>query len=174
MEKQSIIPTLKKFIEWMNDVIFAKDLKKAPTKEKERTLKKEDYYITGTAYNKSNIKKLAVSNPDWKSTKAKLIKDGKGDDEIYRFNYINKPVKLIPEPKNEYDPNAVMVMIAGEKVGYITRNDNKKVNQILKKGDIKYISAYIHGGEYKYIDEDGNLVKDERPISIKVRIAYVE
>lgn len=141
-------------------------------KEAAKTDKKEKFYVTGTSYYKSNIAKLAVSNPDWKSTKAKLIKDGKADDEIYRFSYVNKPVKLIPEPTNEHDPNAIMVLIAGEKVGYISREDNKKVKYILEEGKIEYISGFIGGGEYKFINSDGELEKDERPFSINVTISY--
>ena len=141
-------------------------------KEASKSDKIEKFYVTGTAYYKSNIAKLAVSNPDWKSTKAKLIKDGKADEEIYRFSYVNKPVKLIPEPTNEHDPNAIMVLFAGEKVGYISRADNKKVKYILDEGKIEYISGFIGGGEYKFINADGELEKDERPFSISVTISY--
>ena len=144
----------------------------AAEKEAAKSHKKEKFYITGTAYHKSNINKLAVANPDWKSTKAKLAKDGKLDCDIYRYNYVNKPVKLIPEPTNEHDPNAIFVMIAGEKVGYITREDNKKVRYILNECEIEYISAFIGGGEYKYVNNDDVFEKDERPFSISVTISY--
>ncbi len=82
-------------------------------------------------------------------------------------------MKLIPEPKNEYDKNAVMVQIAGEKVGYISRSDNIHVKLILGTREIKYISGFISGGKYKVASEDKHLSHDEDHLSISIKIGYV-
>lgn len=38
---------------------------------------------------------------------------------------VGERVKLIHEPDNPYDENAVMVFARGEKIGYVPREDNK-------------------------------------------------
>lgn len=138
-----------------------------------RELKTETFRVTGSYYYASNIGKLACSNPDWKCTAAQIIKKGKVMERIYRYSYINKPVKLEHEPKNEHDKNAIAVIVAGEKVGYISREEARHVGDILKKGEIKYISSFIGGGQYKVVSENGDIQHLDEDINIKVRIAYV-
>lgn len=91
---------------------------------------------------------------------------------VYKYQYINKPVKLVPEPSNKEDRNAVMVQIAGEKVGYISRYDNRHVKDILSHRTIIFISAFICGGPYKVISENGDIQKLEKSVSIRLRIRY--
>ncbi len=134
-------------------------------------LVKDDYHVAGVSYYTDNIKKLACCNPDWKCTCTQLQSKGLTDKKVFRYNFINKPVKLTPE-KNPHDKNAVVVLIAGEKVGYISREENIGVRKILDKNDVKYISAFIHGGQYKVVRSNGEMFKDEDEISITVRIAY--
>lgn len=132
----------------------------------------EDFEVAGEYYYTENIMKLACSNEDWKKDATTLSAEGKIGKKIFQYNFINKPVKLIPEPKNKHDKNAVQVIIAGELVGYISREDNVHVKEILSKREIKYISAVICGGEYKVASEDG-CVKWEENINITVRLGYV-
>jgi collagen type III alpha len=39
--------------------------------------------------------------------------------------------ELVPEPTNEYDPNAVMVKIDGQCVGYLSRQDAKELGEYI-------------------------------------------
>lgn len=148
-------------------------LKKSSSNAPARDLKVEEYSVAGANYCLDNIGKLACANPDWKRTAAQIISGGKAMKRIFRYNYINKPVKLVPEPENPHDKNAIMVLIAGEKVGYISRNDNARVNEILKNHDVKYISGFIGGGQYKVISENGSIERFENDIYVNVRIGYV-
>lgn len=141
-------------------------------KTNQTTLKTEDFCVVGVNYYTENLHKLACANPDWKNTIATIIKNDKANTKIFRYSYINKPVKLIEEPNNKHDRNAVQVIIAGELVGYISRDYNVHVKEILKKKNIKYISSFISGGQYKIILNDKTMIKDEQQISINVRIAY--
>lgn len=138
-----------------------------------RELKTELFYVRGVSYYTENIGKLACCNPDWKSTAAQIQKAGKTGKHIYRYNYVNKPVKLYEEPGNKHDKNAVAVFIAGELIGYIGKEENVHVKSILKRHEIKYISGYINGGQYKIINDDNSIDRFEEEISIKVKIAYV-
>lgn len=137
----------------------------------ERTkLIKEDFSVAGVSYCKENIMKLACVNSDWRKHTKTLLAENK--HTVYRYNFINKPVKLLPEPSNEHDPNAILVQIAGEKVGYISREENVHVADILGKRSVKYISAFITGGDYKVISDASSMEKGTQDIAINIRIAY--
>lgn len=141
--------------------------------DEKRILKTELFSAVGVQYYLDNIGKLACKNPDWSITAKQAVSRGKAGEKIYRYYYINKPVKLIPEPKNPHDKNAVMVVIAGEKVGYISREDNVRVKSILKRCEVKYISGFIGGGAYKIASEDGTFARWEDDIRVRVKIGYV-
>lgn len=139
----------------------------------DRTLKVETFRVAGSHYCEDDIMKLATANSEWKSTAKQLINSGKVNKKVFHYNFINKPVKLIPEPENPHDKNAVLVQIAGEKVGYISREENIHVKEILDNHEVKYISSFISGGPFKYANESGELVHDELALSIDVKIGYV-
>ena len=140
---------------------------------KKRTLTEEDFSAVGVYYYESNIKKLACANPEWKKKAAEIIKEGKAGKRIFKNNYVNKPVKLIEEPNNRHDPNAVAVIIAGELVGYISREDNVKVKGILKNREIISLSGFFGGGDYKTVHDDGTIFKDSKGFTVNVRIKYI-
>ena len=139
----------------------------------DRTLKEETFDIAGVSYYLDNLQKLACANPDYRKRGKTLAEEGQAGKRIYRYNYVYKPVKLILEDKNPYDRYAVMVQIAGEKVGYISQDQNRHVREILSKHEVKFISARISGGEYKVIAENGDTEKDSKRNYITVKIAYV-
>lgn len=93
-------------------------------------------------------------------------------EKIYRYNYINKPIKLVYEPENENDPNAIMILIAGEKVGYVFADETARIKDILENHEVKYISAFVHGGEYKVVNESKTAKLSEN-VGVKWTIAYV-
>ena len=139
----------------------------------DRTLKEEKFYAVGTSYYAKSFRLLAETTPDWKLSDKRLAEEDKVGCKIYRYRYINKPVKLIPEPTNKHDRNAVQVVIAGELVGYISQDDNKKVLDILNHREIKYISSFISGGEYKVASYKAGSIKKEETIKVSVKIGYV-
>lgn len=138
-----------------------------------RTLKTEEFLAVGVNYYEYNIKKLAVSNKDWKSRCSTIVKEGKAGTKIFRYDFINKPVKLVPEPKNKHDKNAVQIIIAGELVGYISQDKNVHVKNILTQHEVKFVSSFISGGEYKVVSENGDMRKDEHSLKVTVKIGYV-
>lgn len=146
--------------------------KKSPIKQ-DRSLKVETFRIAGSHYYTENINKLATTNPSWKLSAKQLISDGRVNKRIFRYHYTNKPVELISEPENVHDNNAVMVQVAGEKVGYISREENIHVKELLDNHEIKYISCFIGGGPFKYANESGELVHDELSLTVDVKIGYV-
>lgn len=138
-----------------------------------RTLTEETLHAVGVSYYEDNIQKLACKNPDWQLSAEQIVNSGKAGKRIFRHTYINRPVKLVLQPDNEHDPNAVAVIIAGELVGYISREDNLHVKDILENRDIKSLSGFIGGGEYKIVGKDGDITKDEYGFSVNIRIKYI-
>lgn len=152
--------------------IVSTDQTQMEDKNADRTLKKESFNVVGAYYYEDNIMKLAVSNPDWKKNKATLKKECGLPLRIYRYTFISKPVKLIPEPTNKYDKNAVQVVIAGELVGHVPADLAVHIKKVISSHDVKYISAFIDGGDYKVVKEDETF-KAGDGISIKISIGYV-
>lgn len=138
----------------------------------ERKLIKESLRAVGVSYYKKNIDKLACKNPDWAFTKAAIVKEHKENVRIFRYNYINKPVKLIKEPTNPHSKNAIQVIIAGELVGYIAESEVMHVHDILDNHEIKYISAFISGGDYKILVGD-SLEHESKDLAVTITIGYV-
>lgn len=143
------------------------EIKKSIYDDSERTLVKETYTVVGIDYYMQNINKLRVTNTECKKPFLKPFA------KTYKYTYINKPVQLIPEPRNMHDRNAIQVLISGELVGYISREDNIHVRNILRRSEIKYISSYINGGPYKTLYSNNKVINNEDPLIIKISIGYV-
>lgn len=154
-------------IQGVKEVIFRKPKQAQPEGAKE-----EIFNIAGTYYCLKNIAQLATPNPDWKKTGKSLANQGHAGGRVYRFSYVNKPVKLILENDNPHDHNAVMVQVAGEKVGYISADEAPHVREILSRRNVQYISAFVGGGDYKEIYEDGTFQKVEDDPFVRVKIRY--
>ena len=102
------------------------------------------------------------------------------DEEIYEIpqdyeiisKYPNGLIKFEKEPENEYDKNAIRVMIKGMgTVGYIPKSINVSFAKILENEEIKEVTATICGGEYKLWN--GKKLKRERDnYSITITISY--
>ena len=142
-------------------------------KEEPRVLTDLDFEVAGSCFYETNIKKLKVKNQDYSLSDSKLLEDYK--KPIYQYYYINKPVKLIPEPTNKHDSNAIQVVIAGEVVGHVPSELCEQVHLALNERDIKFISSFIKGGsKSKYRAEDGNLyIREARDFEINIRMRYI-
>lgn len=142
------------------------------TPSKDATHLQEVFEIPGAYYHRTSIAKVANPNPDWRKTYKSLIKAGKANQKIYRFERTTKTAELVEEPNNPHDKNAVMVMVDGEKVGYIGADENLHVKDILKNKTVKNISATITGGEYKTIISESDMIKDKAGPYVTVKIQY--
>ena len=144
-----------------------------PNRSITRTLTVEDIHAVGVSYYEDNIRKLAYNNPDWNLSAAKIVSEGKAGKRIFRYNYVNRPVKLQFEPENPHDKHAIAILIAGELVGYVSKDENVHVKDILQNHEVKSISGFIGGGEYKVVSENKGIMKSENGFSVNVRIKYI-
>ena len=138
-----------------------------------RQLTDETIRAVGVTYYERNIQKLAYRNPGWDRSVETIIEDGDSERRIFQYNYKNKPVQLIIENNNPNDKNAVAVHIAGELVGYISKDENIHVRDILKNHEIKSLSAFIGGGKYKVVSDNHDINYDQLGFSVTIRIQYV-
>lgn len=105
-------------------------------------------------------------------TNAEIKKDGY---EVYQYWLSEKnTIKLVPEPENPHDPNAIMVVHDKMgKIGYIPRTDNVELAKFLEESNNNVkITINLDGGPYKIYDEDQEKVikKDNKPFYFKIYI----
>lgn len=151
---------------FQNQIMRKGDAKEFGTGESDRIR------VAGTAYYMDAIDSLAVESPDWRLSAAELSSCGKINRRIYRYNYRNRPVTLVQEPRNKHDKNAVMVWIDGKKIGYIPAEYAPQVKEMLAAGKIRHMSAFIGGGESKIVYSDGRVEKDRFDISASVTLYW--
>lgn len=100
------------------------------------------------------------------------------DIEIYQFpqdyeiedEYPSKIIRLEKEPENEYDKNAIKVMIKGMgTVGYVPKNLNILIAKMIDENKITKIKASVVGGPYK-LWNGKRLKEDREDFQIKIRL----
>lgn len=110
--------------------------------------------VTGTSHYLDNIKKLGYETVEYTYSKSELIDAGYENECIYQYNYYPSKIELVPEPDNEYDPNAIKVVADGLLIGYIKKGSCKHLLKVIEKNEIVKIDYSIVGGNYKYISYD--------------------
>ena len=123
-------------------------------------IKREHFRITGIQYYQDDfVEELGEYNYDYDETASALKETYYDGDKIYQYDFLNLKAELVPEPDNEYDPNAVAVLANGIKVGHVKKGSCTRVKNLLKSPDFIGIEIKITGGKYKtlYEDENGKL-----------------
>lgn len=143
------------------------ELKKIISKEPQEQITLKTFRVAGVSYHTKDVMKLSRLAPEWKMTDKEIAEKYPGQ-KIYKYAFINSPVRLVPEPKNKTDKNAVMVMIKNCLVGYVPKEQALEVKKLLIQ-NIK-ISAEIVGGEYKIVSLNGDAVTITDHVSIKITI----
>lgn len=105
-------------------------------------------------------------------TNAEIKKDGY---EVYQYWLTEKDtIKLVAEPENPYDSNAIMVVHDKMgKIGYIPKTDNVELAKFLEEANNNVkITINLDGGPYKIYDEDQEKIikKDDKPFYFKIYI----
>jgi len=138
----------------------------------------ERHKVAGTSYHLDAIMELAEDNPDYDMTQREIIDDGLTDERIYQYTFTDGPVELVDDPGNEYDPNAIKVLVAGQHIGYIKRGSTGRVHNLQRTGRVLGVTAEIYGGKYKVVicddDDDGaehyDLIRDETGYGAAIEI----
>lgn len=154
--------------------------------EKYRTLK---FQVAGTFLGgrQSNISKFFFKKIENKEivtyeglTNSEIKTNKYTDIEIYEIpqdyeivsEYPNGLIKFEKEPDNEYDKNAIRILIKGMgTVGYVPKNMNVSFGKILENKGIKRVIANLSGGEYK-LWNGKKLENNREDYSITLTINY--
>lgn len=110
----------------------------------------------------------------------KTFKEGYFSHSIDEFEneYIFNGIKLVPDPSNKHDENAIKVYIKDTNdvfyhVGYISKEDNVSLKNKMEKRKIEKTILEFKGGNTKAIDDEDYLVENEQDIwAIKVGIIF--
>ena len=120
-----------------------------------------EFRATGMSYRERDIRKVAEPNPEYRRTDRKLIEECFDGQRIFKYDFSDaEDVKLIPEPKNQYDPNAIAVYVDGCHVGYVKKTECSKVRKLIESPDFAEITLDMGGGPYKEIDLSEEVVDD--------------
>ena len=165
--------------QWAQKQADAAAAKAAATKAPEKPRATfERHKLAGTSYHMDAIMALAQENPDYDLTKREIIDDELTDERIYQYTFADGPVELVDDPDNEYDPNAIKVLVAGQHIGYIKRGSTGRIHNLQRAGRVLGVTAEIYGGKYKVVicddDDDGaehyDLIKDETGYGADIEI----
>ena len=96
-------------------------------------------------------------------------------DRFYKFSPFElSEVDFVPEVDNQFDPNAVKIVVRGYHLGYVTKSKNRKVLRLTADQNNEVIKiAKIYGGDYKDIDPESDklrTVKDSFKIQINLKV----
>ena len=96
-------------------------------------------------------------------------------DRFYKYSPFElSDVDFVPELDNQFDPNAVKIVVRGYHLGYVTKSKNRKVLRLTTDSNNEVIKiARIYGGDYKDIDPESDklrTVKDSFKIQIKLKV----
>lgn len=133
--------------------------------KKEQKVKKETegHKVAGTSFRQGEFEKLKKeTNPDYELNKREIIRAGLEDKFIYQYKFTPEKVELIPEPTNEHDPNAIMVVVDGVHIGYIKKGSCTHIHNLINNDRIESIEAKVYGGKYKVVNVF-DYGEDEKP-----------
>ncbi|HEK9993497.1 TPA: HIRAN domain-containing protein [Streptococcus equi subsp. zooepidemicus] len=136
------------------------------------------FQVAGTIYHQKEVTKVAEilsSNIYYKGlTNQKIINyiQNSHIGRIYKYNYLkSNEVKLVREPNNKYDHNAIKVLVKDIFIGYIPREIAKKISRFLKNKKYSYnADINIYGGPYKAIDMNSNIIEYQSDINCTIAL----
>ena len=127
--------------------------------------KKYRFEVAGVSHYVDDIKnKLSYENDDYSMTAKELSEMYDPGDRVFELSFDDGAADLVPEPTNEYDPNAVRVECGGVLIGYVKKGSCSRVKNLLKSPEFDHIEVEIGGGKYKrlYEDDETGKIKIEK------------
>lgn len=131
------------------------------------------FRVAGVYYREKDIYEIMDENDDYHLGKKAIIEADMVGDTIYKYEIASLDAELIPEPDNEYDPNAIKVVVMGVMIGYVPKEKTKKVKTLLESGTVVFIACDIYGGPYKVLeDEEESIERGETALKADVEIRF--
>ena len=153
-------------------------------KDSKDTLQTYYFRVAGTHYHQVELagmvkqeNEFITTDEKWDGYTNKEIKehtyDYQEETRFYEFPILElfEEVKLIPEPTNEYDKNAIKVVIKDILIGYVPSDEAEAVKKVM--GKMSGLNASIVGGRYKYYDVvDETIVTNQSDYNVNININY--
>lgn len=145
-----------------------------------------EFHVAGTSFNPEGVTemiKFIYSSGDGEpyggysgQELRELLEYG---EPVYKYgSYQTSDISFVPEPKNEYDSEAILVFVGDcIDIGYVPRVYTTLIHNALQRDDIKIdVLASITGGPYKKLDliEDKIVNGSTSNIGVKLRITISE
>ena len=124
-------------------------------------------YVVGIDYYDSSklLKDLEdelFENDDYSLSKKELLEEYMDGDKVYQYEPYILRFKIVPEPTNPHDPNALKVIVMYDNqdyfIGYVPKTKCKALLKSLENNIIP--SLTLVGGKYKQVYDD-EIDKDE-------------
>lgn len=130
--------------------------------------------VVGESYYKDAIAGLGTITRDYYWPTELLYQKFVEGDRVYKYSFDELDAELIPEPNNQYDPNAIRVDVNGVTVGHVAKDNTARIRNMLESGPI--VKANITGGPHKEISEteDGMLASEKEDYDFRVRLSFYE
>ena len=105
-----------------------------------------------------------------------LIENSYLFDKVFQYNEPQfEHVKMVAEPTNEYDSEAIAIYIEDLKVGHVPQKNfiqgKKRMNEILASGVEYGFTLNLTGGKYKEVNEFDEVVTKELTYGLRGRLA---
>ena len=113
------------------------------------------FLAVGMYYRLKDFNRLGTRNPLYDLPRLELKKQTLVNQRIYEYSYRCGVVTFEDEPTNEFDPDAIRVIIDGIHVAYIKKGSTSRLRSILKK-NVLSVTATAGGGNYKIVHEANN------------------
>lgn len=119
-------------------------------------VRSENHKIAGVQYYVNDSFALLSENYMFNLSKSELIDEYDGSDQnrFYEYEYYTHDVQLLPDPDNQYDPNAIKVLAGGLQIGHIKKGSTGRIKNLLNSGTIKNYELELAGGKYKQVVYD--------------------
>lgn len=133
------------------------------------------FKVAGTSHYANEIKSLGKYNKLIKMSKKEMI--NKDIQKIYEYTFPDFDVKLVDEPDNKYNSNAIMVLFNNIKIGYIKDGSITKVRNLMNNAKILKITGTISGGKCKFLDVyEGDLIltEEEKNYTCKIIVTMLD
>lgn len=135
--------------------------------------KERTYRVAGISFQEDAVENVGSQNNDYHMTKQELIREGMTDERIWEYSFEPCHTELVPDPANQYDHNAIKVIVDGEHIGYIKSGSCVHVLKLINEDRILNIQCQIGGGRYKYLAEEYDNEKEKKVYILeKGRINY--
>ena len=134
--------------------------------------KQQRIQVSGEKYHMDAILSLGKINNDYLLPKDELHRKGLINVPIPRYVFPPLSVRLLPEPSNEYDKNAIQVLMNGILVGYIPRTRCVQLLSDMASGKVIRVQGGIDCGDIRMLCCEPD--PKDSPEAIKCRVERID